>query len=115
MNALLAIARKDALLLWRDKAALFWILGLPLLFASFFGTIFSGGGGGGSRGSLTLQVIDEVDHAGSKQFVARLEHQLGPDEFGRHSRTGERRSHHEAVDIARAALRSFLDREGLPP
>ncbi len=72
MNALLAIARKDALLLWRDKAALFWILGLPLLFASFFGTIFSSGGGGGSRGSLTLQVIDEVDHAGSKQFVARL-------------------------------------------
>jgi predicted ATPase/class 3 adenylate cyclase len=49
------------------------------------------------------------------RLVARLEQQLGPDEFGRHYRTGERRSHLEAVDIARVALRTFLDGEGTAP
>jgi len=46
------------------------------------------------------------------RLMTRLESELGPEEFGRHVRAGERRSHQEAVDIARAALRTFLDAEG---
>lgn len=35
----LAIAHKDLRLLSRDRMALFWVLGFPLLFAAFFGSI----------------------------------------------------------------------------
>jgi hypothetical protein len=38
----------------------------------------------------------------------RLETELGPEEFGRHLRTGERRTRQEAIDIGRAALSAYL-------
>ena len=56
MGAVWNIARKDLLLLWRDKAGLFWVLGFPLLIALFFGSIFSSGGG---PGPVTLGVVNE--------------------------------------------------------
>ncbi len=42
-NAIVALAKKDLLLLVRDKAGLFFALGFPLVMAVFFGTIFGGG------------------------------------------------------------------------
>jgi hypothetical protein len=39
----------------------------------------------------------------------RLESELGPDEFGRHLRTGGRRTREEAIDIGRASLNEYLD------
>jgi tetratricopeptide (TPR) repeat protein len=38
----------------------------------------------------------------------RLETELGPEELGRHLRTGERRTRQEAIDIGRAALTEYL-------
>jgi hypothetical protein len=38
----------------------------------------------------------------------RLETELGPEELGRHLRTGERRTQQEAIDIGRAALTKCL-------
>jgi hypothetical protein len=38
----------------------------------------------------------------------RLETELGPEELGRHLRTGERRTRQEAMDIGRAALTEYL-------
>lgn len=55
-------------------------------------------------------ILEDLD-----RLLVRLEQQLGPDEFERHCRAGERRSRHEAVDIARAALTAFLDGEGAAP
>lgn len=38
----------------------------------------------------------------------RLEIELGPEELGRHLRTGERRTRQQAIDIGRAALTEYL-------
>jgi tetratricopeptide (TPR) repeat protein len=42
----------------------------------------------------------------------RLETELGPEEFGRQFRTGERRTRQEAIDIGRAALSAYLLEQG---
>jgi ABC-2 type transport system permease protein len=42
-NNLWTLASKDLRLLFRDPAALFWVLGFPLLFALFFGTVLKAG------------------------------------------------------------------------
>jgi predicted ATPase/class 3 adenylate cyclase len=42
----------------------------------------------------------------------RLETELGPEELGRHLRTGERRTRQEAIDIGRAALSACLLEQG---
>ena len=48
LDRILLLAHKDLRLLWRDRGALFSVLLFPLLFAGFFGLMFSGGGSGGS-------------------------------------------------------------------
>jgi linearmycin/streptolysin S transport system permease protein len=70
VKALLTIARKDLKLLTRNRAALFWVLGFPILMALFFGAIFSGGGG---RGSLPVAVVDMDRTDYSRTLVSRLE------------------------------------------
>lgn len=70
MSLHLTIARKDLLLLWRDKAGLFWVLVFPLLQGLFFGAIFSGEGGAAAR--MRVAVIDEAGDDGSRGFVDRL-------------------------------------------
>jgi ABC-2 type transport system permease protein len=72
MKAILALAVKDLLLLWRDKFALFWILAFPLMFALFFGSIFKSGDGGGRR-ALSLAVVDQDESPASRGLVGRLE------------------------------------------
>lgn len=42
MRSALLIARKDLVVLSRDRVALFWVLGFPLVFALFFGTVLDG-------------------------------------------------------------------------
>lgn len=85
MNAVFALARKDLLLLYRDKFALFWILAFPLMFALFFGSIFGSDGGGGGRGAISIAIVDEDGSAGSRALATALaEH-----ESVRLARTGE--------------------------
>ena len=48
-------------------------------------------------------ILDEL-----RSLRDRLESELGPEEFGRHVRTGERRTRQEAIDIGRAALSAYL-------
>jgi hypothetical protein len=52
-------------------------------------------------------VIDEL-----RTVRDRLESELGPEELGRHLRTGGRRTRQEAIDIGRASLTEFLDEQG---
>jgi hypothetical protein len=42
---------------------------------------------------------------------SRLEGELDSEELGRHLRSGGRRTHQEAVDIARATLSAFIDEQ----
>ena len=63
------IARKDLRLLLRDKAALFWAFGFPILFAGLFGSAFSGAGG-----KIRNIPITVIDSDGSKLSGAFVEH-----------------------------------------
>ena len=56
MRAVFAIAIKDIRLLLRDPMAVFWTLCFPLIYATFFGVISSGGSG--ARGAISLAVVD---------------------------------------------------------
>jgi ABC-2 type transport system permease protein len=70
MNAILALAIKDLRLLFRDKVGFFFTFFFPLLYAVFFGAIFSGQGGGAS--AMKIVVVDEDSTEGSKAFIREL-------------------------------------------
>lgn len=69
--AVLVIALKDLLLLWRDKAAMFWVLAFPLMFALFFGAFYSGilDRVGSPMG---VAILDDDGTEMSRDFVERL-------------------------------------------
>ncbi len=69
MKPILTLALKDIRVLTRDWFGLFWIAVFPLMFALFFGAIFSGQG---RANPISIAVIDEEQSAGSKEFIARL-------------------------------------------
>lgn len=71
MAVLLALAKKDVLLLWRDKAAVFFTFVFPVLLATFFGYLFSGFGPQ-ARSGLQVWVIDEDHSEQSDRFLDRL-------------------------------------------
>lgn len=56
MRAILAIARKDLRLMFRDKGDVFFTFVFPVLMAMLFGVVFSGGMGGGGRIAIALVV-----------------------------------------------------------
>ena len=71
MNAIMALATKDLRLLIRDKAGFFFTFFFPLLYAVFFGAIFSGPGT--SATGMKIVVVDEDDTEGSKKFIRELD------------------------------------------
>jgi ABC-2 type transport system permease protein len=66
MHAWFALAAKDIRLLLRNRGALFFTVGWPLLVAIFFGLIF-GGGSGSSRPKIALVVQEQ--HAATERFA----------------------------------------------
>ncbi len=70
MKAILALATKDLRLLLRDRVGFFFTFFFPLLYAVFFGAIFSAQGRGAS--ALNVVVVDEDQTDASKAFVAEL-------------------------------------------
>ncbi|MFZ5981044.1 MAG: ABC transporter permease [Candidatus Zixiibacteriota bacterium] len=71
MSKILTLAIKDLRLLLRDKASLFWVIMFPLLIALFFGTIFSGSGGG--MGGMKIAVVDEDRTDYSRAYIGKLD------------------------------------------
>jgi ABC-2 type transport system permease protein len=69
LGPVLALAAKDLRLLIRNRAALFFSFGWPILMALFFGLIF---GGGGERGKLQVGAVDEDGSPASAALLARL-------------------------------------------
>jgi ABC-2 type transport system permease protein len=72
MGTIFTLAAKDLLLLWRDKAGLFWVIGFPLLIAFFFGSVF-GGFGSGSTSGMKIGMINEDQTDFANEYVARLD------------------------------------------
>ncbi len=63
------VTRKDLLLLLRDRAALFFALGFPLIMAVFFGTAFSGS----SKGlQITVAVANEDATPAAQAWLDKL-------------------------------------------
>lgn len=70
MSSIIAIARKDLTLLFRNRGALFFTFAWPLIVALFFGSVF----GGPSRGSvaITVLVVNEDPGPNAAALVERL-------------------------------------------
>ncbi len=71
LRAVRALAVKDIRLLVRDRGALFFTLGFPLLMGLAFGWIFGGGGSKG-RSDLEVAVFDRDASASSRAFIDDL-------------------------------------------
>jgi ABC-2 type transport system permease protein len=69
LGPVLALAGKDLRLLLRNRAALFFSLGWPVLIALFFGLIF---GGDGERGRMQVGAVDEDGSPASAALLRRL-------------------------------------------
>lgn len=72
MKSVVTLALKDLKLLWRDKFGLFWVLLFPLIYALFFGSIFSGRGDS-SASAMKIAVADEDNSDSSRKYAERLE------------------------------------------
>ncbi len=73
MHSVFILAGKDIRLLLRDKAGFFFTFFFPLIYASFFGMIFSGIGSGKALSAIEVAVVDEDNSEGSRAFIAKLE------------------------------------------
>lgn len=67
---MLTLALKDLRVIGRDWFGVFWIFVFPLLYACFFGAIFSGQSG--ARGAMPVALVDESKNAQSRAFLERL-------------------------------------------
>jgi ABC-2 type transport system permease protein len=70
MKIIIAMVRKDLKLLYRDKVTVFFTFGFPLIFAAFFGSIFSSGGG---SSGMSVAVTDLDQTVQSAAFVQRMD------------------------------------------
>ncbi len=71
MKKLLFLAVKDLRVLLSDKGNIFWVFGFPVLFALFFGAIYSGAGKGPS--GMKIAVVDEDKSEFSSSYISKLE------------------------------------------
>jgi ABC-2 type transport system permease protein len=76
LRAVLALARKDLRLLRRNRGALFFSLGWPVMIALFFGLVF---GGAGDKGRIPLAAVDEDGTPASARLLERLRGSAGLD------------------------------------
>jgi ABC-2 type transport system permease protein len=69
MRPMLTLTLKDLLLLWRNKAALFWVIVFPLAFGLFYGAIISGAF---EAAKMSIAFIDEDQSAVSNALAQKL-------------------------------------------
>jgi len=69
LSTMFQICQKDILLLVKDKSALFFTIGFPLIMAIFFGTVFSSGG---SKAGISMAIADQDNSEQSLAFVETL-------------------------------------------
>jgi ABC-2 type transport system permease protein len=71
VSAVWHIAVKDLRALVRDRMALFWVLGFPLVFAVFLAAVLEAGLGG-TTAPLPVQLVDEAGSPAAAALVAAL-------------------------------------------
>jgi ABC-2 type transport system permease protein len=70
MSTIITMALKDLKLLLRDRMGFFFVFFFPLMYAIFFGLIFSGEGGGMS--AMDIVLVDEDRTEASRKFGEKL-------------------------------------------
>lgn len=101
MKAILAIARKDLRLMFRDKGDVFFTFVFPMLMAVLFGFVF-GGQGGGSK--ITLALVNES----SSKIATSLADDLSNDASFEVTRHDTREGAMNAVRSGKAAAAVVL-------
>ncbi|MBN2590972.1 MAG: ABC transporter permease [Sedimentisphaerales bacterium] len=71
MKKVFFLAAKDIRVLMSDRGNIFWVLGFPLIFAFFFGAIYSDAGDGPS--GMKIAVVDEDNSSFSTSYISKLE------------------------------------------
>jgi ABC-2 type transport system permease protein len=71
MSKVLFLATKDLRVLLSDKGNVFWVFGFPVMFALFFGAIYSGSSEGPS--GMEIAVVDEDKSEFSNSYISKLE------------------------------------------
>ena len=71
MKKLLFLAVKDLRVLLSDKGNIFWVFGFPVMFALFFGAIYTGAGEGPS--GMKIAIVDEDNSEFSSSYISGLE------------------------------------------
>lgn len=71
-SSISALASKDLRLLVRDRSGFFFVFIFPVVFAVFFGAIFSGQGGGGDEKKLDIVLVDADGSESSRSFADEL-------------------------------------------
>ena len=69
MRPMLTLTVKDLLLLWRNKAALFWVIAFPLAFGLFYGAIISRNF---EPAKMSIAFVDEDKSAVSNALAQKL-------------------------------------------
>jgi ABC-2 type transport system permease protein len=72
LRSAIVLAVKDLRILLRDRIALFWVLGFPLVFAGFFGAVLSEAIAG-DIALLPVRVVDEAGGEDAARFVTFIE------------------------------------------
>ncbi len=70
MNKVIFLAIKDIHVLISDKGNIFWVFGFPVIFALFFGAIYSDVGNGPT--GMKIAVADEDNSDFSRSYISRL-------------------------------------------
>ncbi len=70
MKKVFFLAVKDIRVLMSDRGNIFWVLGFPLIFAFFFGAIYSDAGEGPS--GMNIAVVDEDQSSFSTSYISKL-------------------------------------------
>jgi ABC-2 type transport system permease protein len=70
MKKVLFLAVKDMRVLLSDKGNIFWVFGFPVLFALFFGVIYSTAGEGPS--GMKIAVVNEDNSDFSESYISKL-------------------------------------------
>ncbi len=71
MKKAILLAVKDFHVLLSDKGNIFWVLGFPVIFALFFGAIFSSAGKGPT--GMEIAIVDEDKTEFSGSYISKLE------------------------------------------
>ncbi|MGD2093653.1 MAG: ABC transporter permease [Phycisphaerales bacterium] len=70
MKKVLLLAVKDLRVLLSDKGNIFWVFGFPVMFALFFGAIYSGASEGPS--GMKIAIVDEDNSEFSNSYISKL-------------------------------------------